>query len=65
MPNCDNDIESGQILDSDAIDLLAERLITPLQINQHLVMALEAGHSADESGLVPSLVEKFGDPLQD
>jgi len=44
----EQEIEPNQILEPDAIDLLAERLITPLQINQHLTMALEAGHSADE-----------------
>ena len=56
----EQDVEPNQILEPDAIDILAERLITPLQIGQHIVMALEAGHSADErpvsAGIVQSLI---------
>lgn len=53
----DADTEPAHILDPDAIDLLAERLITPLQVNQHLVLALEAGHAADESPVSAGMVQ--------
>ena len=53
------DTDPCQILDSDAIDLLAERLITPLQINQHLVLALEAGLSADENPVSAGMVQSI------
>jgi len=53
----EEDIEPAQILEPDAIDLLAERLITPLQINQHFVMVLEDGHSADESPVSAGMVQ--------
>ena len=55
-----SDVEPTAILEEAAIDILAERLITPLQINQHLAMALEAGRSADErpvsAGMVQSII---------
>lgn len=37
-----------ELLESEAIDLLAEKLVTPLQIEQHLSMAFEAGHDINE-----------------
>lgn len=33
----------GDILEAEATDLLATRLKTPLQLEQHLTLALEAG----------------------
>jgi type II secretory pathway predicted ATPase ExeA len=36
------------LIESEAIDLLAEKLVTPLQIEQHLALAFEAGHDANE-----------------
>lgn len=43
-----------QLLEPAAIDLLAEKLATPLQIEQHLALALEAGHDVNE---IPVSVE--------
>lgn len=37
------------IFSEEAIDLLAEQLRTPLQIQQHLTLALEAGYDTGES----------------
>ena len=42
--------------------MLAEKLITPLQINQHLTMALEAGRSADERPVSASIVQSIISP---
>ena len=54
------DVEPIHILEPAAIEILPQKLITPLQINQHLVMALEAGHAADErpvsAGIVQSII---------
>lgn len=57
-----SDVEPTQILEEAAIDILAERLITPLQINQHLAMALEAGRSADERPVSASIVQSIISP---
>lgn len=48
-----------EILESEAIDLLAEKLVTPLQIEQHLMLALEAGHDVDEKPVSASVVESI------
>ena len=39
-----SDIPISDILDAEAIELLAARLRTPLQIEQHLTLALEAAY---------------------
>lgn len=52
----DEDVEPQQILEQEAIDLLAEKLVTPLQIDQHLKRALQAGHEADEKPVSVSMV---------
>jgi len=52
----EEDVEPTQILQQEAIDLLAERLVTPLQIEQHLKRALEAGHDADERPVSTAMV---------
>ena len=44
-------------LTDDAIDLLATRLRTPLQIQQHLTFALEAGYQVGVSPITTELVE--------
>lgn len=54
-----DDVEPHDILKPDAIDLLSERLNTPLQIEQHLKLALEAGHDADEKPITATLVESI------
>jgi hypothetical protein len=45
------------ILTPDALDLLATRLRTPLQIQQHLTLALEAGFQTGETPLSAALIE--------
>jgi len=37
-------VELDDILDPAAVDVLAARLRTPLQIEQHLTLALETGY---------------------
>lgn len=44
------------VLESDAIDLLAEKLVTPLQIEQHLKLAFEAGHDINEKPVSAEVV---------
>ena len=44
LSECTQDgVNPLDILESEAIDLLAEKLVTPLQIEQHLALAFEAG----------------------
>jgi type II secretory pathway predicted ATPase ExeA len=57
-----SDVTPTQILEEAGIDMLAEKLITPLQINQHLTMALEAGRSADERPVSASIVQSIISP---
>ena len=45
------------ILEPAAIDLLAARLRTPLQIEQHLILALETGLQADEKPISESIAD--------
>lgn len=45
-----------ELLESEAIDLLAEKLVTPLQIEQHLSMAFEAGHDINQKPISAELV---------
>ena len=45
------------VLTLDAIDLLASRLRTPLQIQLHLTMSLEAGYQTGEIPVSAELVE--------
>jgi hypothetical protein len=45
------------ILTADAIDLLAMKLRTPLQVEQHLTLALEAGYLTGEKPITAALVE--------
>jgi type II secretory pathway predicted ATPase ExeA len=47
----------GTVLTEDAIDLLASRLRTALQIEWHLTQALEAGYQTGESPVSAALVE--------
>ncbi len=46
------------ILTEDALDMLASRLRTPLQIQLHLTLALEAGYQTGENPVTAELVEK-------
>nr|WP_294563228.1 AAA family ATPase [uncultured Rhodopila sp.] len=45
------------ILDAAALDLLASRLRTPLQIEQHLTLALETGYQASEKPISEAIVD--------
>lgn len=46
----------NDVLEPEAIDLLAEKLVTPLQIEQHLSLALEAGYDINERPVSASVV---------
>ena len=48
--------EPESILTADAIDLLAARLRTPLQVQLHLTLALEAGYQTGEKPVTADLV---------
>jgi len=50
-------VEPESILTEDAIDLLATKLRTPLQIQLHLSLALEAGYLTGEKPVSAELVE--------
>jgi type II secretory pathway predicted ATPase ExeA len=58
----------GDILDPAALDLLASRLRTPLQIEQHLTLALETGYQTSEKpigeAIVDSVLSKQIDDLE-
>lgn len=45
-----------ELLETDAIDMLAEKLVTPLQVEQHLSMAFEAGHDINEKPVSAEVV---------
>jgi type II secretory pathway predicted ATPase ExeA len=48
---------SESILTTDAIDLLATKLRTPLQVQLHLTLALEAGYQTGQNPVTAELVE--------
>jgi type II secretory pathway predicted ATPase ExeA len=48
-------IKVDDILDPAAVDLLAARLRTPLQIEQHLTLALETGYQASEKPITEAI----------
>ncbi|MHC8397988.1 hypothetical protein ACYZTX_00395 [Pseudomonas sp. MDT1-17] len=50
-------VETKSILTEDAIDLLANKLRTPLQIQLHLSLSLEAGYLTGEERVSAELVE--------
>ena len=45
------------VLDPAALDLLASRLRTPLQIEQHLTLALETGYQASEKPISEAIID--------
>ncbi len=61
-------VRVDDILDPAAVDLLAARLRTPLQIEQHLALALETGYQASEKpigeAIVDSVLSKQIDDLE-
>ena len=50
-------VRVDDILDPAAVDLLASRLRTPLQIEQHLTLALETGYQASEKPVGEAIVD--------
>lgn len=52
-----NTVEPASILTADAIDMLATKLRTPLQVPLHLALALEAGYQTGEKPATVDLVE--------
>ncbi len=50
-------VQVDDILDPAAVDLLAARLRTPLQIERHLTLALEAGYQASEKPVSETIVD--------
>lgn len=53
----DGKVSAEDILTADAIDLLAERLRTPLQIQLYLALALDAGYQAGAQPVTADVVE--------
>lgn len=50
-------VKVDDIIDAAAVDLLAARLRTPLQIEQHLTLALETGYQASEKPVTEAIVD--------
>jgi hypothetical protein len=50
-------VTAREIIEPEACELLAERLTTPLQIQQHLTLALEAGFQVGEKPVTAAVVE--------
>jgi hypothetical protein len=50
-------VQPGEILTAEAIDILATKLRTPLQLQLHLTLALEAGYQTGEKPVTAKLVE--------
>lgn len=50
-------VKIGDVLEPAAVDLLAARLRTPLQIEQHLTLALETGFQASEKPIGEAIVD--------
>lgn len=60
LKTCSKDpSEADSILNDDAMDLLAAKLRTPLQIQLHLTLALEAGYQAGEKPVPVEVVESI------
>lgn len=57
LQSCGDNVDPEAILTAEAIDLLASRLRTPLQIEQHLTLALEAGYQTGEQPVSVEIVE--------
>jgi type II secretory pathway predicted ATPase ExeA len=47
------------ILTTEAVDLLAMKLRTPLQVQLHLTLAMEAGYQTGEKPITATLVEPY------
>lgn len=55
----------GDVLEEGAVELLARRLTTPLQIEQYLTRALEEGFRVGERPITPQLIETILSPQLD
>lgn len=53
----ENKLEAESVLTVDALDLLASKLRTPLQVQQHLTLALEAGYLTGEPQISTAIIE--------
>lgn len=51
-------VKIGDLMDEDAIDLIAERLRTPLQVEMHLTLALEQGFRLGTKPVTAEIVEQ-------
>ena len=51
-------VDAGEILTADALELLANRLSTPLQIEHYLTRILEQAYRVGEKPVTPAMVEK-------
>ncbi len=51
-----DDVKVNDVFKPEAIDLLAEKLVTPLQVVEHLTRSLEAGHAANEKPVTATIV---------
>jgi type II secretory pathway predicted ATPase ExeA len=52
-----NKTEPGDILTAEAIEMLATKLRTPLQVQLHLTLALDAGYQKGEKPVTAEVVE--------
>ena len=57
--------DPAEIVEDAAVDLLAQRLTTPLQIEQYLTRALEEGFRVGERPITPQLIETILSPQLD
>lgn len=53
----DLEIETEEVLEREALELLATRLRTPLQIEQHLTLAFEAAYQVGEKPITTAIIE--------
>lgn len=53
----DVEIQPTEVLETEALELLAARLRTPLQIEQHLTLAFEAAYQVGEKPITAAIVE--------
>lgn len=60
LSECAKDgVAPREIIEPEACDLLAQRLTTPLQIEQHLTLALEAGFQVGEKPVTVAVAESI------
>jgi type II secretory pathway predicted ATPase ExeA len=51
-----DDVKVSDVFEPEAIDLLSEKLVTPLQVVEHMTRSLEAGHAANEKPVTAAIV---------